>query len=305
MTTTARPIPRSILYTPASSLERVLTARSHDADVHLIDLEDSVPASAKRDAREICRVALERSPNLRNAAVRINPLSSIESVHDLAMLTATPAKPGFVFMTMVRFAAEPKLLRDMLASADWHPEIFVTVETVEAVDEVDGIAAESDGLILGSADLAATLGIDINWAGLLAARQAMALACARHESACIDTGNFQLADPSILREEIEQARSLGFHGKGTVHPKELEAINRGFRPSDAEIKEARRVMEAVHAAGDGVTLVDGRMVGPPFVRKARMTLARGEAWSARYGKDSPASPGPATGTTQHATTETT
>ncbi|MER7790017.1 aldolase/citrate lyase family protein [Streptomyces sp. NPDC097640] len=285
MTTTARAIPRSILYTPALSPDRVLAAQSYDADVHLIDLEDSVPASAKRKAREICREMLDRLPDVTNVAVRINPLGSIESVQDIAMLTAGPAKAGFVFMTMVRYPAEPALLRETLASVGWHPQIFVTIETIEAVDEVDGIAAASDGLILGSADLAATLGIDINWAGLLAARQAMALACARHGTACIDTGNFQLTDASVLHQEIEQVRSLGFHGKGTVHPKELKAINRGFRPGDVEMKEARRVMDAVSAAGDGVTLVDGRMVGPPFVRKAREALARDEAWAARFGQD--------------------
>ncbi|MFD8934645.1 HpcH/HpaI aldolase/citrate lyase family protein [Streptomyces sp. NPDC059578] len=287
MTTTARAIPRSILYTPALSLDRLLRAQSYDADVHLIDLEDSVPASAKPEARDFCRETLDQLPDVTNVAVRINPLSSIESIRDITMLTAGPTKPGFVFMTMVQYPAEVALLRETLASAGWHPEIFVTVETIEAVDKVDEIAAASDGLILGSADLAATLGIDINWTGLLAARQAMAFACARHGTACIDTGNFQLADPSILHEEIEQVRSLGFHGKGTVHPKELEAINRGFRPGGVEMKEARRVMDAVSAAGDGVTLVDGRMVGPPFVRKARETVARGEAWAARFGQGRP------------------
>ncbi|MFG2328458.1 HpcH/HpaI aldolase/citrate lyase family protein [Streptomyces sp. NPDC048604] len=303
MTTTARAVLRSILYTPALSLEKVLTAQSYDADVHLIDLEDSVPAPLKQEARNICRTALDRSPATENLAVRINPLGSIESVHDIAFLTSGAARPGFVFMTMVRFPAEPILLRETLASAGWHPEIFVTVETVEAVNAIDEIAAASDGLILGSADLAATLGIDITWAGLLAARQAMALACARHGTACIDTGNFQLADLSVLHEEIEQARSLGFHGKGTVHPKELAAINGGFRPGETEMKEARRVMDGVRAAGDGVTLIDGRMIGPPFVRRARETLARGEAWAARFGQRRPPAPGLSTDPTQRTTKE--
>ncbi|WP_051872187.1 HpcH/HpaI aldolase/citrate lyase family protein [Streptomyces sclerotialus] len=288
MTASSRPILRSILYTPALSLDRVVSARNYDADVHLIDLEDSVPAPAKDEARKICRTALDRSPNPANSAVRINPLGSMAAVHDIAMLTAAPVKPGFVFMTMVRFPSEPLLLRETFTSADWHPEIFVTVETVEAIGAIDEIAAASDGLILGSADLAATLGIEIGWDGLLAARQAMALACARHGIACIDTGNFQLASASVLQQEIEQARSLGFHGKGTVHPKELEAINRAFRPDENELRSARRVMEAVRTAGDGVTLVDGHMVGPPFVRKARTTVARGEAWAARFGRTSSA-----------------
>lgn len=283
MTEIAHAILRSILYTPALSLDRVVGAWSYDADVHLIDLEDSVPGPAKQDAREICRRALDQSPDATNLAVRINPLGSIEAVHDIEMLTAGRTRPGFIFMTMVRFPAEPVLLREALASASWCPQIYVTVETIEAVDAIDRIAAASDGLILGSADLSATLGIEINQAGLLSARQAMALACARHGIACIDTGNFQLASPSILHDEIEHAQSLGFHGKGTVHPKELASINRAFRPDEAELQSARRVLDAVCAAGDGIALLDGRMVGPPFVRKARAALAGGEAWTARFG----------------------
>ena len=279
----SRTIPRSILYTPALSVERIAAARSFDADVHLIDLEDSVPPLLKPQAREICVAALDHTLDTMNVAVRINPLESIDVVHDVATLVSAQARPGFVFMTMVKSAVEPVLLRAMLASAGWWPQIYVTVETAEAVSAMDGIAAASDGLILGSADLAATLGIEISWIGLLAARQAMVLACARHGTACIDTGNFRLNEPAALKREIRQGRALGFHGKGTVHPKELDAINRAYRPCEGEMRAARRIVDAVHAAGDGIAVVDGRMVGPPFVRRAREVIGAGEAWLSRFG----------------------
>ena len=284
MTAAARAIPRSILYTPALSAQRVLKARSYDADIHLVDLEDSVPRTAKADARTVCRRALDRSPDPTRTAVRINALGTLEAVRDITMLTAGPAVPGLVVMTMVRFPAEVILLREILASAGWRPEIYVTVETVDAVAGIDGIAAAGDGLVLGSADLAATLGIEISWDGLLAARQAMALACARHGIACIDTSNFLLADPSVLAAEIERARSLGFHGKVTVHPKELDAINRAFRPGEAELRTARQVADAVRAAAGGVTILDGHMVGPPFARRAHATLTLSQAWTSRFGR---------------------
>lgn len=77
------------------------------------------------------------------------------------MLADSPVRPGIVLMTMVTSADEVDLLRRMLASADASPEIYVTVETVEAVTRIDSIARSADGLVLGSADLAATLGVDI------------------------------------------------------------------------------------------------------------------------------------------------
>jgi len=285
MTGTTRAIPRSILYTPALSLERVVKAWSYDADVHLIDLEDAVPPAQKPAARMVCRSALEKAPQPANVAVRVNELGTIEAVLDLLMLTEGSVRPGFIVMTMVESAVEVTLLRDILASAGTHPEIFVTVETVAAVTGIDAIAAVADGLILGSADLAATLGIEITWTGLLAARQAMALACARHGTACIDTANFRLGEPKVLAQEIDLVRELGFHGKATVHPNELDAINRVLRPNPDGLRLARRVTEAVRAANGGVAVLDGNMVGPPFARLARATVALGDAWFERFGRD--------------------
>jgi (S)-citramalyl-CoA lyase len=285
MTGTARAIPRSILYTSALSLERVVKAWSYDADVYLIDLEDSVPRQEKAAARAVCRGALNKAPEPANIAVRVNQLGSIEAVFDLVMLTECQAMPGFIVMTMVDSAVEVTLLRSILASAGAHPEIFVTVETPSAVAGIDEIAAAADGLVLGSADLAATLGVEITWASLLATRQAMALACARHGTACIDTANFRLGDPRTLAQEIERVRELGFHGKATVHPNELGTINLALRPNPDSLRLARRVTEAVRAAEGGIAVLDGNMIGPPFARMARATVALGDAWYERFGRD--------------------
>lgn len=282
--TTARAIPRSILYTPALSLDQVVKAWSYDADVHLIDLEDAVPPPEKAAARIVCRAALDKAPEPGRVGVRVNQLGTMEAVHDLVMLAEGQVVPGFIVMTMVKSAVEVELMRDTFASAGARPEIFVTLETVEAVADIDAIAAAADGLVFGSADLAATLGIEITWAGLLAARQAMVLACARYGAACIDTANFRLGEPDVLAEEVDRVRELGFHGKVTVHPSELGTINRALRPDPDGLRLARRVTEAVRAANGGIAVLDGNMVGPPFARMARATVALGDAWVQRFGR---------------------
>lgn len=283
MTGGFRAVPSSFLYTPALSLERVMKAWSYDADMHLIDLEDSVPPADKPAARAICRAALEKSVRPMNVGVRVNELGSLAAVHDVQMLADSPVKPGLVLMTMVTSGHEVELLRRMLASAGAHPEIYVTVETVEAVARIDSVARAADGLVLGSADLAATLGVDITWENMLAARQAMAMSCARFGTACVDTANYRLAEPDVLVEETSRVRALGFHGKVTVHPSELATINRILRPRADELDQARRVAAAVAAANGGVAVLDGHMVGPPFARRARDTIARGDAWTSRFG----------------------
>jgi (S)-citramalyl-CoA lyase len=276
-------IPRSILYTPALSVDRVVKAWSYDADVHLIDLEDGVPGPRKAEARVVCRQALEKAPRPENVAVRINALRTIEAARDLAMLADDPVPPGFIVMTMVDSAVEVGVLRSALASAGATPEIYVTLETPAGIREVDAIAEAADGIVLGSADLAATLGIDITWEGMLAARQAMVLACRRYGAGCVDTANFLLARPEVLTDELARIRELGFHGKATVHPSELATINRALRPDSDELRQARRVVEAVRAAEGGIAMLDGNMVGPPFARRARDTVALGDAWAERFG----------------------
>lgn len=281
----ARAVPRSILYTPALSLERVEKAWTYDADVHLIDLEDSVPPADKPAAREICRTALAKAPRPGNVAVRINELGTEAAVRDVLMLTESQVRPGIVLMTMVTAGEEVELLRRMLASAGAHPEIYVTLETVEAVTAIDAVTRASDGLVFGSADLAATLGVDISWDSMLAARQAMAMACARYGAACIDTANYRLSEPDVLTEETTRVRALGFHGKATVHPGELAVINRLLRPQQEELALARRVADAVASADGGIAVLDGHMVGPPFARRSRDTVAREDAWAERFGRD--------------------
>lgn len=285
MTITARPIPRSILYTPALTIDRVVKAWSYDADVHLIDLEDAVPQPHKAAARSILRTALTKAPNPANVAVRVNQLRTIEAVHDLELLASCPVKPGFIVMTMVDSPVEVELMRDILVSAGARPQIYVTLETPTGVTTVDAIAQAADGLVFGSADLAAALGVEITWAGMLAARQAMAMACARYGVGCVDTANYRLREPDVLAAELDRIRELGFHGKVTVHPSELPAINRVLRPAPAAVREARRVEEAVAAADGGVAVLDGDMVGPPFARRAREVVAGAEAWMKRFARD--------------------
>ena len=109
----------------------------------------------------------------------------------------------------------------------------------------------------------------------------MALACARHGIACVDTANFRLAEPEVLAEEIDRVRELGFHGKVTVHPSELGAIDRALRPSPSACGWPGG-SPSVLAADGGIAVLDGNMVGPPFARLARATVALRDAWDLRF-----------------------
>lgn len=276
-------VPGSILYSSARAPEEMAKARKADADLWLVDLEDSVPPAERPAARRAVAEYLAGDVDLSRTAVRINPLSSVDYCADVTMLLSQAARPAYLFMTMVDAAAEIRCLRAALGGAGWRPLVYATIETPSGLANVRALAAELDGMILGSADLAAAMAIEISDFGLRAAREAMALAAACTGAGCIDTGNFRLDDAQALAGEISEARALGFHGKGTVHPKELAAINAAFRPDPGAMREARRVCAAYREAGGGVCMLDGRMIGPPFARLAEARLARAEAWQAAFG----------------------
>lgn len=283
MTRDRHAVPASILYSPARDANKMNEARKADADLWLVDLEDSVPPALRPEARAAVTRYLSAAAELSRTAVRINPMSSADYCADILMLLAQVARPRFVFMTMVDDPSEVRCLRAALGAAGWFPLIYATIETPKGLANVRALAAELDGMILGSADLAAAMEVEISSFSLRAAREAMALAAAESGAGCIDTGNFRLDDTAALDEEIAEARALGFHGKGTVHPKELPAINGAFRPNHEDTEQARRVQEAYTAAGGGVCMLDGRMIGPPFARLAEARLRRAEAWQRAFG----------------------
>ena len=80
-----------------------------------------------------------------------------------------------------------------------------------------------------------------------------------------------------MREDVAHARRLGFGGKLCIHPRQVELINRGFAPTDAERAWARRVLSAAEATGAGALQLDGQLIDRPVIERARSILAQGES----------------------------
>src|SRR5690606_19276102 len=92
----------------------------------------------------------------------------------------------------------------------------------------------------------------------------------------VDSPFFELDNPVGLRTESQDARELGFAGKGAVHPDQLPVIREAFCPTADEITSARAIVAAAENAAGDLTRAGGQMVGPPLVAAARGLLARAE-----------------------------
>ena len=73
-------------------------------------------------------------------------------------------------------------------------------------------------------------------------------------------------DPDGMREAAIKARELGFAGKGSVHPKQIAALNEVFTPSADQIARARRIIKEFEDADTGLVVIDGKLIEKPVLR---------------------------------------
>ena len=289
MTTPARPR-RSVLYLPASNARALEKARALPADALIVDLEDAVAPAAKEAARAQVVAALrEGGFGPREVVVRVNGLETPWGRADLSALARAGADA--VCLPKVESAAAVRAAEDALV-AGGAPEdlaLWCMIETprgVLAAAEIGGASPRVACLVAGTSDLVKDLHArhTAGRAEVLTALSLVVLAARAHGLAALDGVHLDLDDEAGLEAACAQGRDLGFDGKTLVHPRQIEAANRAFAPSAAEVDAARRVIaahaEAV-AAGRGVTVVDGRLVEALHVEEARRRVALAEAIAAR------------------------
>lgn len=291
MTLAVRPR-RSALYMPGANARALEKARTLDADVLLLDLEDAVAPAAKAEARRLVREALSAGGyGHRELVVRVNGQGTPWQVEDLAAAAASGADA--VLLPKVE-AAEQVRAAEAALSAHGAPaglRLWAMIETPRGVLRSAEIAAASPRLaclVAGTSDLVKDLGArhTAGRAEVLTALSLIVLAARAHGLACLDGVHLDLADEAGFEAACLQGRDLGFDGKTLIHPKTIAVANRTFGPSPAELESARRIMVAhaeAEAFGQGVVVVDGRLVEGLHVEAARRLLALADALAARGG----------------------
>lgn len=253
-------IPRSYLFVPGDRPERFAKALASGADAVIIDLEDAVAATAKEAAREALGTWLTRAGTEHKVIVRINAADTPWFDADLA-LCQSPA----VAAVMV-----PKAER----AADLHgggKPVLALVETAAGVDAVRELARapQVERLVFGSIDLQLDLGIAGDGEELLLFRSQLVLASRLANLAPpVDGVSTAIDDAEQLQADTQRARRLGFGAKLCIHPKQVNAVNIGFSPSDEEIAWAQRVLDAAAKAAGAAVAVDGKMIDRPIILKA-------------------------------------
>jgi citrate lyase subunit beta/citryl-CoA lyase len=260
------------------------------------DLEDSVPASEKAVARDM---VAEHIPILAKAgkllAPRVNSIKSGLAEDDIAAVVSNEIVG--ISIGKIGNASEVKTLDQILAKAEERAGVPVGktmilpwLETAEAIINAYEICMCSDRIrwtAFGAEDFSADMGISRTVdevesksggepePGLAYARAAVAVAARAAGIHALDTPYTKFRDPEGLRAEAMLAKSIGYKGKLAIHPAQVEIIETVFRPTDAEIERARRVLDIATEAeteGRGSVSLDGEMIDMPVILRSQNVL---------------------------------
>lgn len=271
---------RSLLFLPASNARAVEKARTLDADVVVLDLEDAVAPEAKGDARRAAAQAVRAGGFRGKVAVRVNRLGADWGEDDLAALADLPL--DYVVAPKVEDAS---IVDAYGARMPPGTRLIAMIETPKALTALAAIASAGEplaGLMLGVNDLSKALGTGASpdreplkpW---LAATVAAARA---HGLFAIDGVFNRLEDAEGLAAECAQGRLHGFDGKSLIHPAQIDAAHAAFSPSPREIAQAQAIVAAFaapEAQGKGAIRVEGAMVERLHLDQARALLDRAAA----------------------------
>ena len=263
---------RSLLFTPATRLDRLEKALSSGADIVILDLEDGVGSSDKSAARAALAELAGRGFDgaAGRIGVRINALDSADGIRDMAAMLDWPTWPALLAVPKVRSGFE---LRQAQALVGRHPtRLLITLETAPGVAGAVAILADAPASAIvgyGSADHTAETGAEMSEAGLAWARGQIVNAAATAGIPAVDGVWLDYGDLAGLEAEARLVKSMGFAGKIAIHPAQVATINAVFAPTEAEIETARAMLAASRAAGDGAFSFNGKMVDAPVLARAR------------------------------------
>ena len=288
MPKSARPR-RSMLYMPGSNARALEKARTLPADSLILDLEDAVAPDAKELARkQVCEAVAAGGFGMREVIIRVNALSTRWGYEDIALA----AKSGADGLLLPKVESADAIRHmEAIMHANGAPEslrIWAMMETPRSILESQRIAESTprmEGLVLGTSDLAKELDCAHTHERLpFMVSLGLCLLAARAAGLAILDGVYlDLNNDAGFEFACKQGQELGFDGKTLIHPKQVGPCNRVFTPKPEDVAWSRRIIDAHAAAaarGEGVVVVDGRLVENLHVESARRVVSMADAIAA-------------------------
>ena len=275
---------------PGESLRAHRKARTLEADVIILDLEDATSPERKGEARSQVVATLEEGGfREQDVAVRINGLGSPWIQDDLQALAS--ARFDVLVLPKVEHAAELAELHTSMHGLGFRVDlrIWCMIETPLGVLHAESIASSGNRLeclVLGTSDLTKALHARHRQDRLptLHSLSHCLLAGRAHGLSVLDGVHLNIDDDQGFLETCELGRDLGFDGRTLIHPRQIAACNEVYSPSNTELTDALRTIDAYRtsrAQGRGLATVDGRLIEQLHVDEAMRLLALADRIEAR------------------------
>jgi citrate lyase subunit beta/citryl-CoA lyase len=281
---------RSVLFMPASNARALDKARTLPADALVLDLEDAVAPDAKPTARRIAVAAASAGGYApREVVIRVNALDTPWGRDDLGAVAGSGADAILLPKVESAGAVHDALSALDAGGAPARLALWCMLETPRGVLGAEAIAAASPrvaALVMGTADLTKDLRArhTPDRLPLVTSLGLCVLAARAHGLTALDGVHLDLDDEAGFLAACRQAAAMGFDGKTLIHPKTIAGANDAFSPSADEVARARQIIDAhadAVARGQGVVVVDGRLVENLHVEDARRLVAVATAIAAR------------------------
>lgn len=283
---------RSLMFVPGHNEKLLNNASRSEADVLLLDIEDSVqPVSNKQIARDKIKSYITEGM-LKNHLVfpRVNDRESGQLLKDVYQLCIEGVH-GFMYPKSTK-AEDIYFFDKLLETIEYEKKIPVgtykiiaLIETAAGVLNAEAIAKASNrvvALAFGCEDFITDLeGVhDSEGLSIFAPRAIMAMAARAARVIPVDTVHVKVHDLEDLEKNLILARKLGYEGMLVLNPKEIPLVHQYFTPSTKDYESAIEMLKMAEDAekeGKGVAIVNGKFVGPPMIKTATKTIEKYES----------------------------
>lgn len=279
------------MFVPAHNERLMNSAARSDADVLLLDIEDSVqPLNNKEVARNnVIKYVTEGRFHNHHVFPRINDRESGQLLKDLTALTIEGVT-GFMYPKSYT-GQDVYFIDKLLDTIEYEKGIPVgtfklipLIETTAAVLNAQEICQASNRVVaiaFGCEDFVTDMeGVhDPEGQSIFTARAMISMAARANNVVPVDTVHIRVHDLEDLERNLNIAKNLGYEGMLVLNPKELPLVHKYFSPTQKEIEEAHEMLimaEDAEKSGKGVAVVNNKFIGPPMVVAARKTLYKNE-----------------------------
>ena len=268
---------RSFIFTPGLNPEMFPKALASGADMVCIELEDGIAIKDKDEARKNTINALKKLEvkNDVELVVRVNCQRTKPGLLDFEAFISSKLRVKALMLPKVKTPDEITFIDDLLTDCNLDTDLHVIMETNEALENIYDIAHSSKRIValyFGGVDMAAELRVPNSYENLIYARSKLVHAGASVGVDVIDVPYLDLEDMNGMKKEAELVRNLGFTGKGSIHPKQINILNEVFTPSNDEITKAKKIIDQFNASDTGLVVIDGKLIEKPVLREMQRRI---------------------------------